>query len=201
VIAIGKGIPTEACIRLNARTHALFAALSQEAGLVPIVEPEILMDGKHTIEQCEEISTVVLKRTFEELSAQRVVLEKMILKTGMVLSGADCPRQAGIPEVTEATIRCFLRSVPAAVPGIVFLSGGQEDVPATQRLDAISRAGALPWKVTFSFGRALQDAAMKAWAGVPGNVAAAQKALSHRARCNGLAVQGAYSEKVETSDA
>jgi fructose-bisphosphate aldolase class I len=201
VTAIGKGIPTAACIRLNARTHALFAALSQEAGLVPIVEPEILMDGKHTIEQCEEVATVVLMHTFEELSAQRVMLEKMLLKTGMILSGSECPRQADISRVTEATIRCFRRSVPAAVPGIVFLSGGQEDIPATQRLNAIAQVRGLPWKITFSYGRALQDAPMKAWGGVPGNVAVAQKALAHRARCNGLAAKGSYSEKVEKSGA
>jgi fructose-bisphosphate aldolase, class I len=200
VLAIGDGIPTEACIRVNARIHALFAALSQEAGLVPIVEPEILMDGNHTIEQCEEVAARVLKRTFESLSEQRVVFEKMLLKTGMILSGADCPRQAGIPEVTAATLRCFRRSVPVAVPGIVFLSGGQEDVPATQRLNAIASVGALPWKITFSYGRALQDAPMKAWKGVPGNVAAAQKALIHRARCNGLAAAGSYSDRVEKSD-
>jgi fructose-bisphosphate aldolase class I len=201
VIAIGKGIPTEACIRVNARTHALFAALSQEAGLVPIVEPEILMDGKHTIDQCEEVATLVLRRTFEELTEQRVVLEKMLLKTGMVLSGSDCPTQAAIPEVTTATVRCFRRSVPVAVPGIVFLSGGQDDVPATQRLNAIAGVPGLPWKVTFSYGRALQDAPMRAWGGVPGKVAAAQKALAHRARCNGLAAMGSYSDKIEKSGA
>lgn len=199
VIAIGKGIPTDACIGVNARTHALFAALSQEAGLVPIVEPEILMDGRHTIEQCEEVSTRVLKRTFEELSLQRVALEKMILKTGMILSGSDCPRQAAIPEVASATIRCFLRSVPAAVPGIVFLSGGQEDLPATRRLNAIELISGLPWKITFSYGRALQDAAMRTWGGEPGKVAAAQKALEHRARCNGRAVLGSYTDKLEKS--
>jgi fructose-bisphosphate aldolase class I len=166
---------------------------------VPIVEPEILMDGDHTIDQCEEVSTAVLERTFEELSEQRVVLGQMILKTGMVLSGSECPVQAGLGEVAAATIRCFRRAVPEAVPGIVFLSGGQSDVPATQRLNAIARAGSLPWKVTFSYGRALQDAAMKAWGGIPGNVAAAQKALAHRARCNGLAVRGSYSDQAENS--
>jgi fructose-bisphosphate aldolase class I len=201
VIAIGKGIPTDACIGLNARTHALFAALSQEAGLVPVVEPEILMDGKHTLEKCEEVATAVIESTFEELSRQRVVLERMLLKTGMILSGADCPTQAGIPEVAEATLRCFRRSVPAAVPGIVFLSGGQKDIPATQRLNAIAGVAGLPWRITFSYGRALQDAAMKAWGGVPGNVAAAQRALAHRAACNGRAVRGSYSEKMEKSDA
>jgi fructose-bisphosphate aldolase class I len=197
VFSIGESLPTEACIRGNARTHALFAALSQEAGLVPIVEPEILMDGDHTIEQCETVSTHVLQRTFEELSEQRVSLEKMILKTGMILSGSDSPRQAGTRDVVDATVRCFRRTVPAAVPGIVFLSGGQEDVPATERLNAIAGVAGLPWKITFSYGRALQDAPMKAWAGVPGNIPAAQKALSHRARCNGLAAKASYSEKVE----
>lgn len=201
VIAIGPGIPTGPCMRVNARIHALFAALSQEAGLVPIVEPEILMDGDHTIERCEEVSTAVLERTFEELSEQRVVLGRMLLKTGMVLSGADCPRQAGAQEVAAATLRCFRRAVPPAVPGIVFLSGGQSDVPATQRLNAISGAGGLPWRLTFSFGRALQDPAMKAWGGAPGNVAAAQRALAHRARCNGLAVRGTYTDVVEKSAA
>jgi fructose-bisphosphate aldolase class I len=197
VIAIGKGMPTAACIRTNARIHALFAALSQEAGLVPIVEPEILMDGNHTIERCEEVSTAVLRCTFEALCEQRVLLEGMILKTGMILSGADCPRQAGVAEVAEATIRCFRRTVPAAVPGIVFLSGGQSDVPATERLNEISKAPDLPWRLTFSFGRALQDPAMKAWGGSAKNVAAAQGALIHRAACNGLAVRGAYTSKAE----
>jgi fructose-bisphosphate aldolase class I len=199
VIAIGRGMPTEACIKVNARTHALFAALSQEAGLVPIVEPEILMDGKHSIGQCEEVATAVLRHTFEELTAQRVALEKMLLKTGMVLSGSDSPEQAGIAEVTEATVRCFRRSVPVAVPGIVFLSGGQKDIPATQRLNAIARVEGLPWKITFSYGRALQDVPMKTWGGVPENVPAAQKALLLRARCNGLAASGNYSERSEKS--
>jgi fructose-bisphosphate aldolase class I len=199
VITIGDGIPTDACIGLNARTHAVFAALSQEAGLVPIVEPEILMDGTHTIERCEEVATAVLRRTFEELATQRVALEKMILKTGMILSGSECPRQAGDDEVAAATARCFLRSVPAAVPGIVFLSGGQEDVPATRRLNAVERIAALPWRITFSYGRALQDAAMRTWGGAPANVAAAQGALAHRAKCNGLAVRGSYNEQSEKS--
>jgi len=199
VITIGDGIPTDACIGLNARTHAVFAALSQEAGLVPIVEPEILMDGTHTIERCEEVATAVLRRTFEELATQRVALEKMILKTGMILSGSECPRQAGDDEVAAATARCFLRSVPAAVPGIVFLSGGQEDVPATRRLNAVESIAALPWRITFSYGRALQDAAMRTWGGAPANVAAAQGALAHRAKCNGLAVRGSYNEQSEKS--
>jgi fructose-bisphosphate aldolase class I len=197
VFAIGKGLPTEAGIQVNAHTHALFAALSQEAGLVPIVEPEILMDGDHTIGTCEEVSTVVLRHTFEALTEQRVDLERMLLKTGMILSGSDCSSQADLAEVADATVRCFRRTVPAAVPGIVFLSGGQEDVPATSRLNAIEKQGDLPWKITFSFGRALQDPAMKAWGGKPANVQAGQSALSHRARCNGLAAKGAYTDKAE----
>lgn len=201
VLSIGPGLPTGACIRGNARTHALYAALCQEAGVVPIVEPEVLMDGDHTIEQCEVVTTAVLESTFEALVEQRVDLGRILLKTGMVLSGADCPKQAGIEEVAKATLRCFRRCVPAAVPGIVFLSGGQSEVPATQRLNAISSAGGLPWKITFSFGRALQDPAMKAWGGIPGNVPAGQRALSHRATCNGLAVRGAYTDKAETAAA
>jgi fructose-bisphosphate aldolase class I len=197
VFAIGKGLPTEAGIDVNAHTHAMFAALSQEAGLVPIVEPEILMDGDHTIEACEEVSTVVLRRTFEALSEHRVDLERMLLKTGMILSGAECSTQADLSEVTAATVRCFRRTVPAAVPGIVFLSGGQEDVPATKRLNSIEKQGDLPWKITFSFGRALQDPAMKAWGGKPANVQAGHSALSHRARCNGLAARGSYTDKAE----
>ena len=197
VISIGPDVPTGACIRTNARIHALYAALSQEAGLVPLVEPEILMDGSHTIEQCEAAATLVLNSTFEALVEQRVVLEHMLLKTGMILSGAECPRQAGLQEITDATIRCFRRTVPAAVPGIVFLSGGQSDIPATQRLNSLAGVNGLPWTLTFSYGRALQDPAMRAWGGVPANAEAAQRALAHRARCNGLAVRGSYTERAE----
>jgi fructose-bisphosphate aldolase class I len=199
VITIGNGIPTDACIDANAMTHALYAALSQEAGLVPIVEPEVLMDGDHSMERCEEVATAVLKRTFERLSEHRVVLEQMILKTGMILPGADSKGIASPSQVAEATLRCFRRSVPAAVPGIVFLSGGQKEVEATQRLNPICAVKGLPWRITFSYGRALQDPAMKAWGGKAQNVKAAQDALAHRARCNGLAVLGAYSESVENS--
>ncbi len=197
VIAIGEGLPTATCIGANARVLALFAARSQEAGLVPIVEPEVLMDGNHTLARCEEVTSVTLQAVFAALFAHRVVLEAMLLKTGMVLSGKDCPQQADTGKVAEATLRCLHRAVPAAVPGIVFLSGGQSDVAATERLNAICRAGGAPWKLSFSFGRALQDAAMKTWHGVPANVAAAQAALHHRARCNGLAVQGKYSAETE----
>jgi fructose-bisphosphate aldolase class I len=197
VIAIGRGLPTASSIETNAEIHGLFAALSQEAGLVPIVEPEVLMDGNHTIERCEEVTTLVLETVFAALARHRVGLERMVLKTGMVLSGEECPRQAPVAEVAEATVRCLLRSVPAAVPGIVFLSGGQGDVEATARLNAIARIGPVPWRVTFSYGRALQDPALKAWRGAPARVAAAQAALAHRARCNGLAAQGKYSAAVE----
>jgi len=197
VIAIGESLPTAAGIAANSRALALFAALSQEAGLVPVVEPEVLMDGDHTLARCEEVTNATLQAVFAALFEHRVVLEEMLLKTGMVLSGKDCPEQADAGKVAEATIRCLRRTVPAAVPGIVFLSGGQSDVAATERLNAICRAGGVPWKLSFSFGRALQDAAMKTWQGSSANVAAAQAALRHRARCNGLAVQGKYSAQAE----
>jgi fructose-bisphosphate aldolase, class I len=193
VIGIGESIPSRTCIKANATTLALFAALSQEAGLVPIVEPEVLMDGSHTIVRCEEVTTVTLKTVFNALFDHQVVLEQMLLKTGMVLSGAECPVQADIAEVAEMTLRCLRRAVPAAVPGIVFLSGGQSDEEATERLNAICQAGNAPWKLTFSFGRALQAPALKLWKGSADNVAAAQAALHHRAKCNGLAVRGEYS--------
>jgi fructose-bisphosphate aldolase class I len=197
VIAIGERLPTTACLEANAHAHALFAALCQEAGLVPIVEPEVLMDGNHTLARCEEVTTATLKTVFAALFDHRVVLEHMLLKSGMVLSGKDCPQQADDSEVAAATLRCFRRTVPAAVPGIVFLSGGQSAVAATERLNAIGRAGGVPWKLTFSYGRALQDDALKTWKGDPAKVAAAQAALYHRAKCNGLAVQGKYSEQAE----
>ena len=197
VIAIGENLPTRSCVEANARALALFAALSQEAGLVPIVEPEVLMDGNHTLARCEEVTSTTLQTVFAALFDHRVVLEGMLLKTGMVLSGKDCAEQADAGKVAEATIRCMRRAVPAGVPGIVFLSGGQSDVAATKRLNAICRADGVPWKLSFSFGRALQDAAMKTWQGSPAHVAAAQAALRHRARCNGLAVEGKYSDKSE----
>ena len=197
VITIGEGIPTRASIETNARLLAMYAALSQEAGLVPIVEPEVLMDGKHTVARCEEVIGYTLKDLFGALAEQRIVLEEMILKSGMVLSGADGPQQAGLAEVAEATRRCFLRSVPAAVQGIVFLSGGQSDEAATERLNAICAVGELPWTLTFSYGRALQAPALKLWKGAAENVGAAQAALHHRARCNSLAALGKYSAEME----
>ena len=189
VIAIGEQIPTRACIEANANALALFAALSQEAGLVPIVEPEVLMDGNHTIARCEEVTNVALKSVFAALFDHRVVLEQMLLKTGMVLSGTECPEQAEAGRVAEATLRCLRRTVPAAIPGIVFLSGGQSDVMATERLNAICQHSGLPWKLSFSFGRALQDAALKTWMGSQANVAVAQAALLYRAKCNSLAIR------------
>lgn len=197
VLAIGRGMPTRACVAANARMHALFAALSQEAGLVPIVEPEVLMDGNHTIDRCEAVTTSVLETVFDALSEHGVVLEHMLLKTGMVLSGGDCPAPAGSAAVAEATVRCLLRAVPAAVPGIVFLSGGQGDRDATEHLNSICRRGPLPWTVSFSYGRALQAPALKAWRGSPARIAAAQAALRHRACCNGLAARGKYSVRDE----
>lgn len=200
VISIGATLPTRTCLVANARALALFAVRSQEAGLVPMVEPEVLMEGTHTLARCEEVTRATLECVFEALSAHRVVLESMLLKTGMVLSGKDCPQQADAGTVVEVTLRCLRQVVPAAVPGIVFLSGGQTDIAATQRLNALCEASGLPWQLSFSFGRALQDAAMKTWKGVPANLAAAQAALHHRAVCNGLAVQGKYSAAMESAN-
>jgi fructose-bisphosphate aldolase class I len=200
VIAVGERMPTDACVEANARSLALFAALSQEAGLVPIVEPEILMDGDHPLVRCEEVASAVLRTVFDALVLYRVVLEHLLLKTGMVLPGVACSQPADLAEVAGATLRCFRRSVPAAVPGIVFLSGGQSAIVATQRLDAICRVGESPWQLSFSFGRALQAPVLKLWQGLPENVLAAQAALHHRARCNGLALQGRYAATMaETS--
>ncbi len=201
VITPGEKIPTRACLEANARVHALFAALSQEAGLVPIVEPEVLMDGAHDIARCEEVTTATLNSVFAALSEHRVVPEQMLLKTGMVLSGKDCAQTAGVVEVAEATVRCLRHAVPAAVPGIVFLSGGQSDKDATERLNAICKVPGLPWRLTFSYGRALQAPALKIWKGAAANVAAAQTALHHRAKCNGLAVCGKYAVAMEKENA
>ncbi len=201
VISIGEQLPTAGALAANAHALALFAALSQEAGLVPIVEPEVLMDGSHSLARCEEIMTTTLKTVFATLIEQRVALETMLLKTGMVLPGHDCAEQAGMDEVAEATLRCLRRTVPAAVPGIVFLSGGQKDVAATERLNAICRKGGVPWSLSFSFGRALQDTALKTWEGLPANAASAQAALLHRAQCNALAVLGKYSADAENATA
>lgn len=197
VIAIGKGIPTGGCIEANAHALARYAALAQEAGLVPIVEPEVLMDGDHTIETCEAVTAATLTAVYRELFAQRVMLEGTLLKPNMVLSGKNCPKQAGVEQVAEATIRCLEQTVPAAVPGIVFLSGGQSSEVATSHLNAMNAIGNVPWELSFSYGRALQDTALKTWSGKAANVPAAQKAFYHRARCNGAARTGDYSEAME----
>ena len=197
VISIGSNIPSRTCLEANAHALARFAALSQEAGLVPIVEPEVLMDGEHTIDRHFEVTKMILKIVFLSLFEHRVRLEAMLLKPNMVLAGKECPQQADVAQVAEATLRCLLRTVPAAVPGVVFLSGGQSDILATKHLDALNRLGKAPWELSFSFGRALQAPALKTWKGAPGNVSAAQKALLHRARCNSAARFGKYSEDME----
>jgi fructose-bisphosphate aldolase class I len=198
VFAVDDALPTAACISANAHALGRYAALCQEQGLVPIVEPEVLMDGAHTLARCAEVTGAVLHAVFGALFEQNVCLEGMLLKPNMVLPGAACPRQASVAEVAAATLRCLRRQVPPGVPGVVFLSGGQSDVLATRHLDAINRAdGPKPWALSFSFGRALQDAALATWLGRPANVAAAQRAFHHRARCNGLAVRGAYTDAEE----
>ena len=199
VIAIGKSIPTHRCIEENADTLARFAAMSQDAGLVPIVEPEVLMEGNHSLARCEEATCTTLECVFGALFEHQVALEHVLLKTGMVLSGSECPEQAGVAAVAEATIRCLRRAVPVAVPGIVFLSGGQSDLSATERLNAICAMGDVPWTLSFSFGRALQDNALKTWHGSPAGVAAAQAALHHRAKSNSLALQGRYAADPESA--
>jgi fructose-bisphosphate aldolase class I len=198
VIRIGQSIPTYVGLAVNAHALARFAATSQEVGLVPIVEPEVLMDGDHTIERCEEVTQSMLRLVFREAAEQRVALGSMLLKASMVLPGKNCPKQASILEVAEATLHCLGGTVPPAVPGIVFLSGGQEDVIATKHLDAMNRIDNVPWQLSFSYGRALQAAALKAWGGR--NVDAAQTELLHRARCNSAARYGLYSEKVEAGE-
>jgi len=198
VISIADALPSPACVSANAHALARYAALCQEQQLVPIVEPEVLMDGAHTIERCEEITGAVLHAVFHGLFEQGVSSESMLLKPSMVIAGKDCTRQASVQEVATATLRCLRRHVPAAVPGIVFLSGGQKDRVATVHLNAINRLpGPKPWKVSFSYGRALQDAAMAAWRGRDENLKAGQQALDHRARCNGAAARGEYTDELE----
>ncbi len=201
VITIGDGIPTQACIEANAHALARYAALCQEAGLVPIVEPEVLMDGRHTIEVSEHVTATILSELYRELYRQHVALEGILLKPNMVLPGYECPAQSSVQQVAEATLRTFLRHVPPAVTGIVFLSGGQSDERATAHLDAMNRmdASQRPWPLSFSYGRALQAAALKAWAGKTENESAAQAAFLHRARCNGAAAQGSYDTGMEAS--
>jgi len=200
VIAIGRGIPSWGCIEANAHALARYAALCQEEGLVPVVEPEVIMDGEHTLEQCREITDEVLRAVFSELFAQRVVVEGMVLKPNMVLPGTACASQPTLDEVADATANCFLRAVPAAVPAIAFLSGGQPAELATARLNAMNVRfkSRLPWALAFSFARAIQQPALEIWNGSQANVAAAQEALVHRARCNQAARRGEYSREMET---
>jgi fructose-bisphosphate aldolase class I len=197
VISIGEGMPSDYCLATNAHALARYAALCVEQGLVPIVEPEVLMDGTHTIERSYAVTERTLHFVFRELFEQRIPLEQTLLKPNMVLSGYECPRQASVREVAERTIHCFKRVVPAAVPGVVFLSGGQKDEVATAHLNEMNRMGGGPWQLSFSYGRALQAPALKAWGGKREHVPAAQKAFYHRARCNGAARSGSYTEVME----
>ena len=197
VITIGEDIPTAYCISANAHALARYAALCQEQGLVPIVEPEILMNGDHTIEESYQLTTETLYTVFYELAAQGVELEGMVLKPNMVLSGYDCSEQASVKEVAEMTVDCFFNTVPAAVPGIAFLSGGQSDELATAHLNAMNQIDGTPWNLTFSYGRALQAPALKAWSGRAENIPTAQEALMKRAIFNGLATKGEYSSDME----
>jgi fructose-bisphosphate aldolase class I len=199
VFAVGDGTPSAGCIEANAHALARYAGVCQEAGLVPVVEPEILMAGDHTLDMCSEVSERVLRTVFQELYSQRVKLEEMILKPNMVLPGLACPKQNTIEEVADATAGCLLRSVPAAVPGVVFLSGGQSGELASARLNAmnVQYRSSLPWELSFSFGRAIQEPALEIWGGDPANVMPAQEALYHRAKCNRAAHRGEYSASLE----
>lgn len=203
VISMGDGLPSRAGIEANAHALARYAALCQEAGLVPVVEPEVLMDGAHTMERCREVTEETLQTVFDVLYRQGVMLEGILLKPNMVLPGLDCPKQESVDEVADATVNCLLRAVPAAVPGIAFLSGGQSSELASARLNAMnvrfkSRA---PWALAFSFARAIQQPALDIWHGNEANIAAAQQALAHRARCNRAARQGEYSTAMENQTA
>ena len=199
VITIGDGIPTQTCIDANAEALARFAGLSQEAGLVPIVEPETLMDGDHAIERHYDATRRTLESLFDRLFAHRIELTGTLLKTNMVLSGTKAGRQAGVEEVAEWTLRCLRETVPSAIPGIVFLSGGQTDEAATAHLSQMNRVGGVPWELSFSYGRALQAPALKAWGGKPENVDAGKRAYYLRAKLNGAARSGAYTPEMETA--
>jgi fructose-bisphosphate aldolase, class I len=199
VIEVSDTLPSARCVQANAHALARYAAICQEQGVVPIVEPEVLMNGSHTIERCEQVTGRVLHAVFEALFEQDVSLEGMLLKPNMIVSGGACTRQAPVKEVAVATLRCLRRHVPAAVPGIVFLSGGQDHLAATMHLHEINQLeGPKPWKLSFSFGRALQDEALKAWHGKSENVEAGQRAFYHRARCNSAAALGRYSPSMES---
>ena len=199
VIAVGDGIPSRGCIEANAQALARYAALCQEAGLVPVVEPEVLMDGEHTLERCCEVTEEVLGRLFNHLGSQRVMLEGMLLKPNMVVPGLACPTQEPVDEVADVTVRCLLRAVPPAIPGIAFLSGGQSAELASARLNAMNVRfkSQLPWALAFSFARAIQQPALEIWRGEVAHVAAAQSALYHRARCNQAARRGEYDAAME----
>ena len=202
VIRIADTLPSPGCVSANAHALGRYAALCQEQRLVPIVEPEVLMDGSHSIERSEEVTGMVLHAVFQALLEQRVSLEAILLKPSMVIAGTESPRPTSVQQVATATLRCLGRHVPAAVPGIVFLSGGQRDKLATAHLDAINRLpGPKPWKISFSYGRALQDPALEAWHGRDENLRSAQQALAQRARCNGAASRGTYTEEMETKSA
>jgi fructose-bisphosphate aldolase class I len=198
VIKIGSGVPTRWGIESNAHALARYAALCQESGLVPIVEPEVLMDGDHYIGQCEEVTSRTLITVFSLLYEHRVEIDGILLKPNMVVSGKGCPHQAGPEEVARATLRCFEQVLPPALPGVVFLSGGQSPVQATMNLNAMNIQGDHPWELSFSYGRALQEPVLKAWGGEPGNVVKAQKAFYHRAKCNGAARYGKYLAQMES---
>ena len=201
VIAIGDGLPTDYCIHANAHALARYAALSQEAGLVPIVEPEVLMDGDHSIDRCYDATSRTLTALFSELADARVSLEGTLLKTNMVLSGKDASEQAGIEEVARQTVKVLGETVPAEIPGVVFLSGGQTDELSTAHLNAMNRMDHGPWELSFSYGRALQAPSLKAWKGESSNVEAGQRALYHRAKLNGAARSGSYTEAMENEAA
>lgn len=198
VITIGKGIPSKACIHANAHALARYAALCQEAGIVPIVEPEVLIDGDHTIDRCYEVTSETLRPVFAELEEHRILLEGMVLKPSMVIAGLDCPQRASVKEVAERSAECLLKTVPKNLTGIAFLSGGQSNELATAHLNAMNAMHrGLPWPLTFSYARALQQPALEAWRGEKANVTMAQKRLYHRAKLNGAASLGQYSEAME----
>ncbi|MGQ0512336.1 MAG: class I fructose-bisphosphate aldolase [Betaproteobacteria bacterium] len=201
VITIGAGIPSHACLYANAHALARYAALCQEASIVPMIEPEVLLDGDHTIERCEEVTEATLRATYAAIAAHNVSVEHLILKTSMVVSGKASSRQAGVEEVAERTVKVLKRTVPAAQPGIVFLSGGQSDVSATAHLNAMASMKGLPWPLTFSYSRALQNPALAAWKGQAANGAAAQRAFHHRAHMNGLAAEGKWKPELEKAAA
>ncbi len=199
VISISDSAPSPYCIETNAHALARYAALCQEANIVPIVEPEVLMDGSHSIDECYAVTETALKAVFDELYKQRVVLEQMLLKPNMVISGTECPEQAGVEEVAAKTLYCFEQTVPAAVPGIVFLSGGQTEAQATEHLNAMNQMGPHPWEISYSFGRALQASALSAWGGKADNVAAGQAAFINRSKLTSAARDGKYSSDMESA--